>query len=301
MKTILYIAVFLMAAFAVQGQVVKIDTTSNWQKKLVANLNVNQAAFSSNWKGGGVNSFGINSGFNYEAKYTTDKIIWDKEIGLLYGFINNDGQGYRKNVDRIYLDTRYGWKLSDKWSVMTSLNFLSQFSKGYKYEDDALGVEQELLISDFLAPAFITSATGFEYRPSNYFTLGLAPFSPRVTIVNDPTRFTKTVDPKPYGVDSTKTARYEWWAFQLTADFNKALNEVVNLKARYMLYANYETFEWKTIDHRLDVMFNIQAGKFITVGIGGGLIYDFDQDTELQLSQLFQVGFSYSFRNFEEE
>ena len=301
MKTILYITVFLLAAFAVQGQVVKIDTTSNWQKKLVANLNINQAAFSSNWKGGGVNSFGINSGFNYKAKYVTDKNIWDNEIGLLYGFINNDGQGYRKNVDRIYLDTRYGWKLTDKWSVMTSLNFLSQFAKGYKYENDALGVEQELLISDIFAPAFITFATGFEYRPSNYFTLGLAPFSPRATIVLDPTRFTKTVGPQPYGVDSTETVRYEWLAFQLTADFNKALNEVVNLKARYMLYANYETFEWEAIDHRLDVMFNIQAGKFITVGIGGGLIYDIDQDTEVQLSQLFQVGFSYSFRNFEEE
>lgn len=301
MKTILCITVFIVTAFAAQGQVVKIDTTSNWQKKLVANLNVNQAAFSSNWKGGGVNSFGVNSGFNYKAKYITDKIIWDNEIGLLYGFINNDGQGYRKNVDRIYLDTRYGRKLTSKWSVMTSLNFLSQFAKGYKYEKDLLGVEQELLISDFLAPAFITFATGFEYRPSNYFTLGLAPFSPRATIVQDPTRFTKTVGPQPYGVDSTETVRYEWLAFQLTADFNKALNEVVNLKARYMLYANYETFEWETIDHRLDMMFNIQAGKFIVVGIGGGLIYDIDQDTEVQLSQLFQLGFSYSFRNFEEE
>jgi hypothetical protein len=30
------------------------DSTSKWKKKLVFNLNLNQAAFSSNWKGGGV-------------------------------------------------------------------------------------------------------------------------------------------------------------------------------------------------------------------------------------------------------
>lgn len=302
MKRNLYIiAFFLLTAFATEGQVVRIDTTTNWQKKLVANLNVNQASFSSNWKAGGINSFGINGLFNYKAKYTTDKVIWDNEIGLLYGFVNNQGQGYRKNVDRIFLDTKYGRKLNAKWSLMTSLNFLSQFSKGYKYEKDALGVEQSLLISDIFAPAFITSAWGVEYRPSNFFSLSLAPFSPRVTIVSDPTRFTKTVGPTPYGVDSTKTTRWEWLAFQLTADFNKAISENVNLKWRYMMYANYETFDIDKIDHRLDLMFNVQAGKFVTIGLGGILLYDYDQDTEVQLSQLFQVGLAYSFRNFEEK
>lgn len=302
MKRNLYIiAFFLLTAFATEGQVVRIDTTTNWQKKLVTNLNVNQASFSSNWKAGGINSFGINGLFNYKAKYTTDKVIWDNEIGLLYGFVNNQGQGYRKNVDRIFLDTKYGRKLNAKWSLMTSLNFLSQFSKGYKYEKDALGVEQSLLISDIFAPAFITSAWGVEYRPSNFFSLSLAPFSPRVTIVSDPTRFTKTVGPTPYGVDSTKTTRWEWLAFQLTADFNKAISENVNLKWRYMMYANYETLDIDKIDHRLDLMFNIQAGKYVTVGLGGILLYDYDQDTEVQLSQLFQVGLAYSFRNFEEK
>ena len=32
-----------------------------------------------------------------------------------------------------------------------------------------LGVEQEILISDFLAPAYITSAWGVEYHPVDYF------------------------------------------------------------------------------------------------------------------------------------
>jgi hypothetical protein len=301
-KNLSILTVFFMFAFGgTQAQVVKIDTLTHWQKKLVANLSLNQASFSSNWKAGGVNSFGINSLFNYKAKYITDKEIWDNEIGLFYGFVNNSGQGYRKNVDRIFLDTKYGRKFSKNWSWMTSLNFISQFSKGYKYEKDVLGVEQGLLISDIFAPAFITSAWGVEYRPNTYFSLGLAPFSPRVTIVNDPTRFTKTVGPTPYGVDSTKTARWEWLAFQLTADFNKALNPNVNLKWRYMMYANYETLDMKTIDHRLDLMFNIQAGKYIAVGLGGILLYDYDQDTGAQISQLFTVGLSYSFRNFEEK
>jgi hypothetical protein len=57
----------------------------------------------------------------------------------------------------------------------------------------------------------------------------------------------------------------------------------------------------KTIDHRLDLMFNIQAGKYIAVALGGILLYDFDQDTGAQISQVFSLGLSYSFRNFEEK
>ena len=58
MKTSTITFVFLLIAFfsipsSVQAQIVKPDTLSNWKKKFVFNLNVNQAAFSSNWKGGG--------------------------------------------------------------------------------------------------------------------------------------------------------------------------------------------------------------------------------------------------------
>ena len=57
----------------------------------------------------------------------------------------------------------------------------------------------------------------------------------------------------------------------------------------------------KTIDHRLDLMFNVKAGRFVNIGLGGILLYDFDQDSGAQISQVFNIGFAYTFRNFEEE
>jgi hypothetical protein len=181
------------------------------------------------------------------------------------------------------------------------LNFLSQFNKGYKYEDDASGDEQALLISDIFAPAFITSAWGLEYVPVEYFKVRISPFAPRLTIVHDPTRFTKTVGPEPYGVDSTETTRFEWLAFQLMADFSKDLATNVNLKWRYLMYANYETIELKTIDHRVDLTLSVRVSRFINIGLGGILIYDYDQDDGAQLSQVFNIGLAYSFQNFEEK
>jgi len=296
----LTIALIVLPIMA-KAQIVKPDTLSHWKKRLLFNFNINQAAFSDNWTGGGTNSLGLNARFNYTLNYTEGNHSWDNQIDLLYGFINNSGQGFRKTLDRIFLDTKYGYKIGKNWSVFTSLNFLSQFAPGYRYDKDANGVEQAVLISDFLAPAFITSAWGLEYKPVDYFSIRLAPFAPRLTVVRDGERFIPGVDPEnPYGVTPPDQTRWEWLAFQLQADFNKDIAENLNLKWRYLMYANYETLELKTIDHRLELMLNAKVNRFITVGLGGILLYDYDQDPGAQLSQVFNFGFAYTFQNFEE-
>jgi hypothetical protein len=304
MKKILNLLIVLVIALPsiVQAQIVRPDTLSPWKKKLLFNFNVNQAAFSSNWTGGGTNSLGLNGRFNYTANYLKDKNSWDNQIDFLYGFVNTSGQGFRKTLDRIFIDTKYGYKIGKKWSVFTSLNFLSQFAPGYRYDKDASGVETSVLISDILAPAYITSAWGLEYKPADFFSLRLAPFAPRVTIVKDGERFIPAVDPaKPYGVEPPSDTRWEWLAFQLQADFNKDIAKNLNLKWRYLMYANYETLELKTIDHRLELMLNAKVNQFITVGLGGILLYDYDQDSGAQLSQVFNLGFAYTLQNFEEK
>lgn len=296
-RFVIFLLLFLVSSATVFGQIVKPDSLSPWKKKLIFNLNVNQAAFSSNWKAGGVNSLGLNGLFNYKADYTKGKNSWTNEIGFLYGFVNNSGQGYRKTVDRIYIDTKYGYKLTEKWDLFTSLTFLSQFSKGYKYNDD----DTEDLISDVFAPAYITSAWGVEYHPVDYFKVRISPFAPRVTIVNDNNgRFDAVDSVAPYGVEVGESTRIEWLAFQLQAEFDKEIAKNLNLKWRYVMYANYETLELKTIDHRVDLMLNARVNKFITVGLGGILLYDYDQDPGAQLSQIFNFGFAYSFQNYEE-
>jgi hypothetical protein len=267
-----------------------------WKKKLNFSLNLNQASFSSNWKAGGINAFGFNTLFNYKANYKKDRNSWDNDIDLAFGFVNNSGLGYRKTMDRIFLDTKYGYELGDIWSLFTSLNFLSQFANGYNYTDD----NQAQQISASFAPAFITAALGFEYHPVDYFKVRISPFSPRITIVSDPGRFVTSVGPEPYGVVPPETVRFEWLGFQLMAEFDKKIYENVNLKWRYMMFANYETLEGRTLDHRLDLDLIAKVGKYINVGLGGILLYDYDQDDDAQLSQVFSIGFLYTFQNYVE-
>lgn len=301
MKRIFTAIIFLFSMVCACAQVIKVDSTSHWKKTFKAGLNLNQASFSSNWKGGGVNSIGFASFINYKTNFKKDRNSWDNEIDLGYGMVNNEGQGARKTVDRVFLDTRYGRSINKNWDFSAGLNFLSQFAKGYNYAKDAAGFEQSSLISDIFAPAFITTALGFEYHPADYFKMRISPFAPRVTIVQDPTRFTKTVGPEPYGVDSTETTRFEWLAFQLVAEFNKDVAKNLNLKWRYLAYANYETLEMKTIDHRLDLSLTARVNNFVNVSFGTILLYDYDQDSGAQLSQLLNIGFLYTFQNYEDK
>jgi Protein of unknown function (DUF3078) len=300
-KTLFFSALLLTFASAVSAQVVKIDSTSNWKKAFKSGINVNQASFTSNWKAGGVNSIGINGFLNYKANFKKDKNSWENEFDFLYGMVNNQGQGYRKTLDRIFIQTKYGRELNAKWSFTSSLSFLSQFAKGYSYTTVA-GIEEETLISDIFAPAFITSAWGFEYKPVDYFKLNLSPFSPRVTIVADNNgRFDAVSTTSPYGVLVGENTRFEWLAFQMVADFNKDIAENVNLKWRYMMFANYETLEAKTIDHRLDLNLTAKVNKFVNVSLGGILLYDFDQDSGIQVSQAFSLGVLYTFQNYQDK
>ena len=290
----LILAGLLMTPFLTVAQTTHPD--SLWKKKLNFAFNLNQASFSTNWMGGGVSSIGLNTIFNYQANYKEGRRSWDNDIDLGFGLVNTSGQGYRKTLDRLYLDTKYGYELSKDWGVFTSLNFLTQFAKGYNYLDD--GTSQ--LISDAFAPAFITSAWGFEYHPVDYFKVRIAPIAPRITIVSDPQRFVAAMGPEPYGVTPPETTRFEWLAFQLLAEFDKELATNVNLKWRYNMFANYETITAKTIDHRLDLDLLVKVGRFVNVSFGGILLYDYDQDSGLQLSQVFSLGFLYSFQNYVE-
>ena len=191
--------------------------------------------------------------------------------------------------------------LSEKWDLAASLNFQSQFAPGYRYDKDINGVEQATLISDFLAPAFITAGLGFEYHPVNYFKVRISPFAPRVTLVNEVARFVTVDNPTPYGVMPGDLARFEWLALQLLAEFNKDIAENVNLKMRYVMFANYETLEVKKLDHRFDLNLTAKVNRFINVSLGGILLYDYDQDKQVQLSQALNLGVLYTFQNYEDK
>jgi hypothetical protein len=114
----------------------------------------------------GVNSIAFGSILNGNAKYAKEKWSWDSQLELIYGLVKNEGQEFRKSNDRIFLDSKVGYKINDKWGYFTSLNFITQFSQGFDFTQD-----DPILISSFFSPAFLTTGFGFEYKPNEEFAL----------------------------------------------------------------------------------------------------------------------------------
>ena len=272
-----------------------------WRKSGKTGLGLNESVLSSNWRGGGVSTIGFNALVNIKANRKSGIHSFDNEADLLFAFSQTTGLGYRKGQDRLYLDTKYGRALSPRWDMFVSLNLLTQFAPGYKYDKDPAGQDRARLTSDFFAPGFITAAYGFEYHPVPYFHLRLAPFAPRLTVVNRADRFISVLGDTPYGVRSGHSTRFEVLAAQILAEFDKNISTNVNLKARYVLFANYEHLNFKEIDHRLDLGLTAKVAKYVNVSLNGIVLYDFDQDSKIQYSQGLTIGIAYAFQNFIDE
>jgi hypothetical protein len=272
-----------------------------WRKSGKTGLGLNESLLSSNWRGGGVNTIGFNALANLKANRKLGVHSFDNEADFLFAFSETKGLGYRKGQDRLYLDTKYGRDISSDWNMFVSLNLLTQFAPGYKYDEDAAGNDRARQTSDFFAPAFLTAAYGFEYHPNPTFRVRMAPFAPRLTVVNRNERFVEVLGDTPYGVRPGKSTRWEVLAAQVLAEYDKNLSPTVNLKARYLLFANYRNITGKEIDHRLDLGITAKVGKYVNVALNGIALYDFDQDAGVQYSQGLTIGVAYAFQNFVEQ
>lgn len=272
-----------------EENVVEVDTS--WKKKIEFGANLNQGSFSSNWTGGAVSSVAFGIFTNALITYEKDKNSWRNDFQAQYGIVRNKGQESRKSVDRLFFDTKYGRQLSPHWSFIINGNLLTQFTAGYEYDKLPSGELARNRVSGLFSPAYVTEALGIEYRPVEYFFLTFSPGAVRQTIVTDLNLY-KTF-PKNYGVPVGKRVRNELALLQLVANFNKDIAKNVNLKFRYLMFANYQKL--RSIDNRLDAMLTAKINKYWNVNLGAIMVYDDDQSNQIQLAQSLSIGFLYTF------
>ncbi|MXV14780.1 DUF3078 domain-containing protein [Hufsiella ginkgonis] len=261
-----------------------------WKRWITFGINLNQAAFSNNWSGGGVNSIALGSLFNYKTDYTRGDKNYVSEVILQYGKLKNKNQLERKTNDRVFWDNKVALKLSKNWYFFGSLNFESQFDAGYAYSKDKSGQEVRTRISEFMAPGYLTESLGFEFKPNKTFFLRIGTGTARQTFVLDTSLYRAI--PKNYGVKPGGRFRNEL-AFQVVSSVDKNLNENLNIKSRYTLFANYEKLN--NIDQRLDVTFTSRITRLVNVTLSGIAIYDDDASNRIQASQALALGLVYKF------
>ena len=241
------------------------DTThkKGWRKGVNISLGIAQGN-TSNWAAGAEqSSFTINTYVNLYAVLKDGRHRWANNLDLFYALINTTSQGTRKNDDRIDLFSKYSYQLKKRWGLGAVMNFRTQFTNGYDYNNTP-----KELISGFMSPAYLTLAPGLNWQATDYASIFISPASARWTLVTDPVLRTR------YAVDPDKTARTEFGAY-LTANIKKDIMKNVNLSSRLDLYSNYLA-KPQNVDVFWTNVITMKVNKWLGVTYNFDLIYDDD-------------------------
>jgi len=256
-----------------------------WKTKLEIGLNFNQSFFSENWNAGGVSSFAFGTLVKGNANYTKGNMSWTNDLQLQYGIQKNKGQSQRKLNDLIFVDSKLGYRFTDKLDAFGAVNFMSQFAEGYKFGTDSNGIETRATLSNFLSPGYLTEALGIRYQPVPYFWVRAGVLALRQTFVMDENLY--LVIPENYGVAVGKNLKNDI-GFQLMADLDKNLAENLNLKLRYISFGEYADFS--NTNHRVDVVLTAKVTKYINTNFTAVMLYDRNQDKAVQWSETLAIG-----------
>lgn len=299
MKNALLILTFLCLGYASYAQAPATppkDTTKIWTIHGENTFLINQSSFN-HWAAGGTNAAAANLVLNYDFNYKKDKWSWDNKAIAGYGLSKQNGTDWRKNDDRIILNSLLGYQAAQYWLYTFYANFQSQFTKGYNYNADGT----RTLLSAPFAPAYLTFGPGFAYKKSDNFRINISPAAARVTFVQNDS----LSNIGSYGVTPGSKSLFQFGAsldgyYKVNIATNIAFENILKLYSNYLkkpgnIYADYTANLF------------MKVNKLVTVNAGVELINDplaripvnnngvQEYHSLLQVKQIFGAGLTYKF------
>ncbi|RZJ71890.1 DUF3078 domain-containing protein [Flavobacterium sp.] len=286
-------AFLFLSAFGLQAQdstAVTTDTISPWTAKGNASFLFNQSTFD-NWVAGGENNISGNIGVNYDVNYKKDEWSWDNKFIASYGLVKTKTSSFAKKTDdRLEINSLLGKQFTEVWHYSFFLNFRTQFTKGYKYDKDANGVEIREEYTDFMSPGYLSFGPGIAWKKRDDFKFNFSPVASKLTFVDAG----RTLPNEEYfGVAEGKSVRYEFGA-NLSGMYKFVLLANVSVENILNLYTNYlEDPQNVDLDYQLNVV--LKVNKWLTTNIMFQTIYDDNAFRGFQIRQVFGVAINYGF------
>lgn len=244
-----------------------------WEKGGNFSLSIQQVSLS-NWNAGGSSNLAWNTALTLFANYKKDVIIWDTKLNINAGFNRQAGRSFptRKTNDNFIFLSKYGRELSNFWFLSTQIDARTQLLAGYRYFRPAgAEVDSRSKLSDLLAPAYIQSSTGLNYRRDfknkDRISLIASPFTGRFTVVMDDS----LSNAGAFGVIPGERVRPEaGLSFGSTSDIQ--LYENIRWRADLNLFTNFESLGNFVVN--FNSIISMRVNKFISTRIETILIYD---------------------------
>jgi hypothetical protein len=256
------------------------DGEAGWKKELVANLNLMQAGFD-NWAQGGENTLGWQSSLDGTFTQSAPRRNWATTVNLAYGMQKVGSQEARKSVDELKLGTVYTFKLGlfvDPYAAFTAQ---TQFSRGYRYEDDS-----KTPVSDFLDPGYFTESVGVGRSYQDILTSRMG-FAVKETVSDD---FAYADDPDTE--NEVEESRVDLGLESVT-------NLSVRLDDNLLFTSELDLFSDLEATNRIDVdwdnTLSAEISKYVNVGLNVTIFYDRDISKKRQIKESLTLGLTYAF------
>ena len=233
-----------------------------WRQGASFGLNFTNVGLN-NWSAGGQSMIAFTGIFSGNLDYAKKKFEWHNSLDIAYGFqrLGNKSAPYRKSDDRIYFQTKASFVHNSKLHVTALADFRSQFSQGYIYYTDS-----SKLISNFLAPAYITGSLGLEYLPFKGMSILASPVALRYTIVDD--KYLSSIG--AFGITPGQTLRKEYGT-SLMIKYKVDVVKNVTYSTQLYLFDKYKNIN---VDVYWDNYIYMKVNSFLTTTFSTNLIYD---------------------------
>lgn len=300
MKKLLLAFCAILTTVALSAQETPAAPKGEWNKGIATNIGFSQLSLMQ-WAAGGVGQLSLNTYADAYANLTKGKVYWSNELQAGYGFIHSFDKDYLlKSDDRLIFDSKLDYKVAERFFFSAVYNFRTQFAEGW----DANHTE---VISNFLAPAYMSLGVGFDYKPSSNVSFNLAPLTGKITIVEPEELRVR------YGNEADEMVRFELGA-QLRVDaklevenfkvgtavilFSDYLNKPLNIKVNWDVNAEAKVSKFFSVTLRTNLIYddNVLVPKYYTrkTVTPDHEVGDIYQGRGIQFKELFSIGFTYT-------
>lgn len=293
-----------------------------WTENLKTTFGFTETSLT-HWAAGGYNTTTLLASIDGAANYAKDEMTWGNHLQMDYGFIYSDDKPFmQKNNDRLYFESKWGYKATKNLSYSANFDFRSQFSNSYTYNNPGVEnptkqdwMDKATLMSGFFSPAITQIGLGIDWIPSKWLTVNFSPLTGGFTIVRDEdlrAKYTMPLrdDSKTENITGAdyKGARFEFGA-KLKVDAKVNINDVFDYQTQLVLFSDYLD-DPQNLRVNWDNSFNWKIAKYFGIAFKTFLIYDenvliVDSDDvdmypngrqRIQFKQFLSFNFTYTFQ-----
>ncbi len=220
------------------------------------------------WAKGGDPNVSLATSFSFQTKWERDNKIFDGRFDGGYGVIRQPQRDFpvRKNDDYFILTGKYGKNLFKKWYLEAVLDIRSQFTRGYKYDNNTN--EKTDWTSGFMSPAYFRPSLGLSYKNKKFSFAG-SPISGKFTVVLEDS----LTNVASIGVKPRQHFKSEVGVSATVSDERQVLKNV-SLRYNVLLFSNYNNLLSEMPDMNGEVYLRFKVNKYISAFLNTRFIYD---------------------------